>query len=107
MISFEDFSKIELKAGKVIKAEKIEGSEKLLRIHLDLGSETRELVSGIAKTYAPDDLIGKELIIVANLEPKTIMGIESHGMILATRLENGAPAVIIPEREILPGASVG
>jgi methionine--tRNA ligase beta chain len=80
MISFEQFKKIELKVGKVLNAEKIEGSEKLLKLIVDLGDERRQLVAGIAKYYKPQDLIGKEIVVVANLEPKKIMGIESQGM---------------------------
>ncbi len=106
MLSFDDFSKIDLRVGRVIKAEKVAGSDKLLRIQLDLGAETKEIVSGIARSYTPEDLIGRELVFVANLESKTIMGIESQGMILAARLENGAPAIIIPEKETLPGSKI-
>jgi len=71
MINFEEFQKIELKIAKILKAEKIEGSEKLIKLQLDLNEgEPRQILAGIAKSYEPEDLVGKELVIVANLEPK-------------------------------------
>jgi methionine--tRNA ligase beta chain len=98
-IRFEDFQKIDLRIGKVLEAEKVEGSEKLLKLIVDLGSEKRQLVAGIAKYYKPQDLIGKEIVVVANLEPKNLMGIESQGMLLAADV-NGEPVILIPEKEV-------
>lgn len=83
MASFEDFSKIELRVAKVLECERVEGSDKLYRLTLRVGGGTRVIASGIAKHYAPDELLGKKIILVANLEPKTIRGVESHGMLLA------------------------
>jgi len=105
MISFEDFQKIELKVAKIIEAEKIEKSEKLLKLIVDLGDEKRQLVAGIAKYYKPEDLIGKEIVIVANLEPKKLMGIESQGMLLAANVD-GKPVILIPEKEVPPGTKI-
>jgi methionine--tRNA ligase beta chain len=105
MISFEEFKKIELKVGKVLNAEKIEGSEKLLKLIVDLGDEKRQLVAGIAKYYEPEDLIDKEIVVVANLEPKKLMGIESQGMLLAANVD-GEPVILIPEKEVPPGTIV-
>jgi methionine--tRNA ligase beta chain len=105
MISFEQFKKIELKVGKVLNAEKIEGSEKLLKLIVDLGDERRQLVAGIAKYYRPKDLIGKEIVVVANLEPKKLMEIESQGMLLAANVD-GEPVILIPEKEVPPGTIV-
>jgi methionine--tRNA ligase beta chain len=105
MISFEDFQKIELKVAKIIEAEKIERSEKLLKLIVDLGNEKRQLVAGIAKYYRPEDLIGKEIVIVANLEPKKLMGIESQGMLLAANVD-GKPVILIPEKEVPPGTKI-
>ena len=82
-ISFEDFSKIHLRVVKVIAAETVPDTEKLLRLTVDLGGEKREIVSGIAKHYAPSDLIGKNVVMVINLKPAKIRGIVSHGMVLA------------------------
>lgn len=105
MISFEEFKKIELKVGKIEKAEKIKGSEKLLKLTIDLGQEKREIVAGIAKEYSPESLKEKEVIIVTNLEPKKIMGIESQGMLLAANFE-GKPVLIVPEKRVPPGTKV-
>jgi methionine--tRNA ligase beta chain len=105
MISFEQFKKIELKVGKVLNAEKIEGSEKLLKLIVDLGDERRQLIAGIAKYYRPKDLIGKEIVVVANLEPKKLMEIESQGMLLAANVD-GEPVILIPEKEVPPGTIV-
>jgi methionine--tRNA ligase beta chain len=104
-IRFEDFQKIDLRVGKVLEAEKVEGSEKLLKLIVDLGSEKRQLVAGIAKFYKPEDLIGKEIVVVANLEPKNLMGIESQGMLLAADV-NGEPVILIPEKEVPPGTKI-
>jgi methionine--tRNA ligase beta chain len=105
MISFKDFQKIELKVAKIIEAEKIEKSEKLLKLIVDLGDEKRQLVAGIAKYYRPEDLIGKEIVVVANLEPKKLMGIESQGMLLAANVD-GKPVILIPEKEVPPGTKI-
>jgi methionine--tRNA ligase beta chain len=104
-ITFEDFKKIDLRVGKILEAEKIKGSEKLLKLIVDLGKEKRQLVAGIGKYYKPEDLIEKEIIVVANLEPKKIMGIESQGMLLAAD-KDGEPVILIPEKEVLPGTIV-
>ena len=105
MISFEEFQKIELKIGKILEAERVEGSEKLLKLKVDLGNETRQLIAGIGKTYQPDDLIGKEIAVVANLEPKSLMGIESQGMLLAADVE-GKPILLKPDEEVPPGTKI-
>lgn len=83
LISIEDFAKIDLRVAKVLEASRVEGADKLLKLKLDLGSETRQVVSGIAKYYEPDTLVGKYVILVANLKPVKLKGIESQGMILA------------------------
>jgi methionine--tRNA ligase beta chain len=104
-IKFEDFQKIDLRIGKILKAEKVEKSEKLLKLVVDLGDEKRQLVAGIGKVYEPDDLLGKEIVVVANLEPKKLMGIESQGMLLAADV-NGEPIILIPEKEVPLGTKV-
>lgn len=83
LISIDDFAKIDLRVAKVLEASKVEGADKLLKLRLDLGSETRQVVSGIAKYYEPETLVGKYVILVANLKPVKLKGIESQGMILA------------------------
>jgi len=104
-IKFEDFQKIDLRVGKILEAQKIEGSEKLLKLIVDLGNEKRQLVAGIAKYYEPENLIGKEIVVVTNLEPKKIMGVESQGMLLAADV-NGEPVILIPEKEVPPGTII-
>ena len=81
-ISFADFQKLDIKIGTIKSVEKIEGSEKLLKIIIDFGTETRQIISGIAKWYVPDELVGKQVPVLLNLEPKSFLGNESQGMIL-------------------------
>ena len=104
-INFEEFQKIDLRVGKIIEAERIEGTDKLLKLKVDLGEEKRQLVAGIAKFYQPEDLIEKEIIVVANLEPKTFREIESQGMLLAADVE-GRPVILKPDEEVPPGTKV-
>ncbi|MDD2822525.1 MAG: methionine--tRNA ligase subunit beta [Candidatus Daviesbacteria bacterium] len=82
MITIDDFSKVELKIGTIITAEEVEGSEKLIKFQIDLGEETRQILSGVKKWYSPEKLIGKQVVVVTNLEPRMMMGLESNGMIL-------------------------
>ena len=83
-IGIEDFMKVELRTAQVIECEKVEKSKKLLKLRVDLGYEHRQVVSGIANFYTPDELIGKKIVLVANLNPAKLCGIESNGMILAS-----------------------
>ncbi len=105
MISFDEFKKVEIKVAKVLEADRVEGSDKLLKLKISLGSEERQIVSGIGKNYEPADMVGKNIIIVSNLEPRQLMGLESQGMILAASDDSG-PAILIPDREIPPGTEV-
>ncbi len=106
MINFEDFKKIDLRIAKIINAERVESSEKLLKLELNAGDEKSiQIIAGIAKAYTPEDLIGREIAIVANLEPKTIFGLESNGMLLAAS-ENGEPTLLKPDHEVLPGTKI-
>ncbi|MCD6568846.1 methionine--tRNA ligase subunit beta [bacterium] len=105
MISFSDFQKIELKVGRIVAAEKVENSEKLVKLEVDLGEEKRQLVAGIGKFYQPQELINKEIIVVANLEPKKLMGIESQGMLLAATGE-GFISLLQPDKEVPPGTKI-
>ncbi len=90
MITIEDFKKLEIKVGHILSAEPVEGSEKLLKLSVDMGEESpRQIVSGIAAYFLdPNELIGKKCAFAANLEPRTIMGLESQGMILAVSGDN-------------------
>ncbi len=102
-VSREYFSKIELRVGKVIEAQRIEGSRKLIRLVVDIGSEKRQIVAGLAEYYRPEDLVGKYVVIVANLEYRKFFGVESQGMLLATCGERGKP---IPLTVLEPGDNV-
>ncbi len=105
MLTYDDFKKVELRVAKILEAERVEGSEKLLKLKLDLGGELRQIIAGIGKTYEPEKITGKEIIIVANLEPKQLMGLESNGMLLAADSTDG-PVVLMPEKEVEPGATI-
>jgi len=92
-ITIDDFAKIELRVGQVKVAEKVKGADKLLRLEVDIGSEVRQLVAGIAEAYAPETLIGRKVVIVANLAPRKLRGLESNGMIVAASIEGGKPVL--------------
>ena len=92
-ITFDDFKKLELKVGKVLSAVPVEKSEKLLRLQVDFGREKRQVISGIAKSYSPEDLIDKSFVFVTNLESRMIMGLESQGMLIAADVE-GKPVFL-------------
>jgi methionine--tRNA ligase beta chain len=104
-ISFEDFKKVDLRIAKVKTAELVEGSEKLLKLTIDLGGEERQVVSGISKSYEPEALIGKSIAVVANLEPRVLMGLESQAMLLAASGEDG-PVLLIPDEEVSSGTEI-
>lgn len=105
IISIDDFAKVELRVARVLECVKAENSDKLLILQLDLGSETRQVVSGIAKYYSPNELIGKNVIVVANLKSAKLRGIESNGMILAADTENGVKVIFAAE-DAAPGSKV-
>jgi methionyl-tRNA synthetase len=88
-ISIDDFAKVELRVGQVKVAEKVKGADKLLRLEVDLGTEVRQVVAGIAESYAPESLLGRKVVIVANLAPRKLRGLESNGMIVAASPEGG------------------
>ncbi len=92
-INIDDFAKVELRVGEVKVAEKVKGADKLLRLEVDIGTEVRQLVAGIAEAYAPESLIGRKVVIVANLQPRKLRGLESNGMIVAASVEGGKPVL--------------
>lgn len=107
LIDISEFAKVELKTGKVLKAGPVKGSNKLLRLEIDLSEEgPRQVVAGIGKQYKPEELEGKTVIIVANLKPAKLMGLESRGMLLAATDSEGALSVLTTEKSILPGAKI-
>jgi methionine--tRNA ligase beta chain len=105
IISFDDFKKIDIRIGKIVLAEKVENSNKLLKLQVDFGSEKRQILAGIAKFYEPEYLIEKECPFAFNLAPKALGGLESQGMILCPSGENG-PVLLHPDKEIPPGSAV-
>jgi methionyl-tRNA synthetase len=105
-ISVEDFAKIELRAGQVKVAEKVKGADKLLRLEVDLGTELRQVVAGIAEAYAPETLIGRQVVIVANLAPRKLRGLESNGMILAASPDGGKPILCSFLENVPPGTKL-
>ncbi|TAJ51482.1 MAG: methionine--tRNA ligase [Chitinophagaceae bacterium] len=105
-ILFDDFAKIDLKVGTIVSAEKVEKADKLLKLSVDLGFETRTIVSGIALHFTPEEIVGKQVTVVTNLAPRKMRGIESNGMILMAEDANGKLHFINPETNINPGAGV-
>lgn len=104
MITFDDFQKLDLRIAKVLEVERVEGSEKLLCLQVDLGQERRQIIAGIGNVYSLESLIGKKIVIVANLEPRKIMGFESQGMLLAA--DDGSPVLLTPEKEVALGIKI-
>ncbi len=106
MIEYDDFAKLELRVANVTAAERVEGSEKLLKLQLDLGEfGPRQIVAGIGKVYEPDALVGTQIVIVFNLAPRALMGIESQGMLLAAGGQEGA-SLLRPERPVAAGSKI-
>jgi methionyl-tRNA synthetase len=103
LISIEDFQKIQLKVAEIIEAEKVAKSEKLIKLKVNIGSETRQVVAGIAKNYSADELVGKKVVIVANLQPAKLMGLESRGMILAVENEDGKLNILEVDKSVKNG----
>lgn len=102
-ISLDEFRKIEIRIGKILSAEKVENADKLLKLEVDFGSEVgkRQIVSGIAEYYKEEDLVGKKLPFIVNLEPRKFKGVESQGMLLA--LSGDKPVLLIPAEEVEEG----
>ncbi|GAB4415938.1 MAG: methionine--tRNA ligase [Thermodesulfovibrionales bacterium] len=105
LISIEDFAKVELKVGKVISAERVENSDKLIKLKVDVGEE-RQVVAGIGKSYNPESLMGKRVVVVTNLKPAKLMGIESRGMLLAATDKGGRLSILTIDRDVDEGARV-
>jgi len=104
-IDIEDFGKLDLRVADVVSAEPIQGTRRLLRLEVDLGGEKRQLVAGLAEHYRPEELVGKKVVVVANLKPARIRGVESRGMLLAAD-DGGSLALLVPDREVRSGAKV-
>lgn len=102
-IDIEDFKRVDLRVGYVKSAERIPGSERLIRLVVDLGDlGEKQIIAGLAKWYKPEDFIGKNIVVVVNLKPRKLMGYESQGMLLAT--DTDPPVLIVAERSVKPGS---
>jgi len=113
MVSYSDFQKLDLRVAKVLEAERVVGSEKLIRLKIEVGEDNcksppektvKQIVAGIGKAYSPEELIGREIVVVNNLEPRSLMSLESQGMLLAAN--NGEPVLLIPDKEVPVGSQV-
>ena len=105
-ISIDDFMKVDLRVAKVLTAEKVPNSRKLVKLSIDVGTEQRTLVAGIAEAYEPEQLVGRTIVMVFNLKPAKLMGIESNGMVLAASPDGGKPTLVGFDQEIPPGTRV-
>lgn len=105
-IHLEDFQKIDLRIGEVVSAERVEGTRALMVLRVNLGEEERTLVAGLAPYYAPEEIVGKRVVVVANLEPAVIRGIKSQGMLLAADDGQGNVSLVTVDRDIAPGSRV-
>ncbi len=105
LIAIGDFARVELKIGRVLSAERVKKSDKLLKLMVNTGEE-RQIVAGIGKAYTPEDLIGKKIVVITNLQPVKLMGIESHGMVLAATGQDGVPVILMPEKDVEEGAKI-
>ena len=105
LITIGDVAKVEMKIGKVVSAERVKKSDKLIRLQVNTGEE-RQIVAGIGKAYSPEDLVGKKIVVVTNLQPAKLMGVESNGMLLAATGADGVPVILMPEKDVEEGAKI-
>lgn len=105
-ISYDEFSKMDIRIAKVLEAERVPKTQKLLKLKIDTGIDTRTIVSGIAEFFTPEQMVGKQVVVLANLEPRTIRGIESHGMILMAEDVDGKLQLVIPADSVSNGSTV-
>lgn len=112
-MTIDEFKNVDLRVAKIISAERIEGSDKLLKLQVDAGDKNdagqavaRQVIAGIGKAYQPEDLVNKNIVIVANLEPRNLMGFESRGMILAAHDEKGDPVVVTAGEQAPAGSKI-
>jgi methionyl-tRNA synthetase len=102
-ISIEDFAKVQMRVGQILEAGKIEGSRKLIKMRVDIGTEVRQVVAGIAEAYEPAALLNRKVVIVANLKPAKLMGVESNGMVVAASVD-GKPVLATFTEDVPNGA---
>lgn len=111
IVSFDDFAKLDLRVGKIVDVQPVEGATKLYKLTVKIGEEERMLAAGVAEFYAPDELMGKKIVVVANLEPKKVRGVESQGMLLAAVEEQDGKvtsiAIVSPDKaEVAEGCPI-
>ncbi len=106
MVTIDDFAKLDIRIVTVLEAVRMEGSEKLLKLMVDIGDEKRQILSGIGKSYEPTDLIGKQLVAIVNLEPRMMMGEESQGMVLATGDNLEDITLLSPIKDVPAGSTI-
>ena len=106
IVTYDDFAKLQFQIGKVISCEEVPKSKKLLLFQVQVGNEVRQIVSGIKKYYSHEEMVGKNVMVLVNLAPRTIAGIESQGMILSAEDDEDNVFVMVPDKDIKPGAEV-
>ena len=105
-IDFEDFTKLDMRVGTILEAVKVAKTKKLLQLKVDIGIDVRTIISGIAETFSPEDVIGQQVTVLTNLAPRKIRGIESQGMILMTDTPEGKLAFVEPEKKVSNGQQI-
>ena len=106
-ITIDDFSKVDLRAGEIMSAERIEGATRLLKLTVDIGAEVRQVLAGIAEYYQPEDLVGMKVVVVANLKPRKMRGLESQGMVVAASVgEEGKPVLVTFNQDVPNGSKL-
>ena len=105
MISFNDFKKMELKVGKVVSAADHPNADKLIVMQVDIGGEERQTIAGLKDWYTPEELVGKSVVVVTNLEPAVLRGEKSEGMLLAAQ-DAGKVVILVPEKDVAPGSPI-
>lgn len=105
IITFDDFMKLDIRVGTIIEAEKVENSQKLLKLIIDFGDFKRQILAGIATKYSPEDLLNKQIPVIVNLAPRKMVGLESQGMIMAIG-DNDVEALLLPTEAVKSGSSV-
>ncbi len=107
MIQYDDFVKVELRTAEILEAEAVPDTDKLVKLKVRVGEEQRQIVAGIKKHYQPENLVGKTIVVVMNLEPRTLKGLESHGMLLAATDSDGNLSLLTVDKAIVSGSKVG
>ncbi len=107
LLDFGDFAKLDIRVGKIVKAERVAGAKKLLHLEVDLGSEVRSCVAGLAEYYSPEELLGKMVAVVTNLKPRKMFGLESKVMLLAAIDSNSSNvSLLVPDKPVSTGSKV-